>query len=141
MGPLSILPTVAYFYASTFFLLFLVIAPFRLSRFSRSEGIPARLLRTDVIQATMDQPATGLLVYVDRSGRLYLVSKLMAPKELQRALEKDFALRADWSVYVEGDPNLAYQTVVQAMDIVRSAHGKVILLTPRTRAEVEARRR
>jgi biopolymer transport protein ExbD len=141
MGPASTLPTVAYFYATTFFLLVLVVAPFQLGRFPRSHGIPARLLRADVIQATMDQPTTGLLVYVDQNERLYLNSKPIAPKELRRALEKEFALRADWSVYVEADPDVAYRTVVQAMDLVRSAHGKVIILTPRTRAEAEAVRR
>jgi biopolymer transport protein ExbD len=139
MGRASILPTVAYVYAATFFLLFLVMAPFRLARSLRSEGIPARLLRTDVMRASIDQP-TGLLVYVDRRERLYLDSKLMTPGELQRALETDFALRADWSVYVEGDPDVAYQTVVRAMDLVRNAHGKVILLTPAMRAEAEAAR-
>jgi biopolymer transport protein ExbD len=140
MGPASILPTVAYFYATTFFLLVLVVAPYQLSRFSQSHGIPARLLRADIIQASMDQPTKGLLVYVDRNGDLYLNSKRATPEELESALEKEFAFRADWSVYVEADPDVAYRTVVQAMDLVRSAHGKVMLLTPATRAETEAAR-
>ena len=140
MGPASILPTVAYLYATTFFLLFLVVAPLQLSRFARSRGIPARLLRADVIQASMDQSTTGLLVFMDRSGNLYLNSKRETAAQLERALEKEFGLRADWSVYVEADPDLPYQTVVQAMDMVRTAHGKVIILTPATRAETEAAR-
>jgi biopolymer transport protein ExbD len=140
MGPASVLPTVAYFYATTFFVLFLAMAPFQLSRSSRSAGIPARLLRAEVTRASFDQPATGLLVYVDRSGRLYLNSKPVTPRELQRTLEGEFALRADWSVYVEGDPNVTYQTVVGAMDLVRTAHGKVIILTPAMRSEAEAAR-
>jgi len=140
MGPASILPTVAYFYATTFFVLFLVMAPFHLSRFSRSQGIPARLLRMDTIQATMDQPATGLLVYVARNGDLYLNSRRVTSAQLARALEQQFAFRADWSVYVEGDPDVTYQTVDGTMDLVRSAHGKVIVLTPGMRADAAAAR-
>ena len=140
MSPGAILPTVAYSYAATFFLLFLVIAPFRLSRFSRSQGIPVRLLRTDTIQATMDQPTTGLLVYVARNGDLYLNSRRLTSAQLERALEQQFALRADWSVYVESDPDVTYQTVVRAMDLVRSANGRVIMLRPGMRADAAAAR-
>ncbi len=141
MSPSSILPTVGYLYATTCLLIFLVIAPLQLSRFFRSHGIPARVLRSDVMmQASREQQTTGLLVYVDRNGSLYLNSKQVTATELPRALEEGFARRADWSVYVEGDPNLAYRTVVGAMDLVRSAHGKVIMLTPGIRADVAAAR-
>jgi biopolymer transport protein ExbD len=140
MGPASILPTVGYFYAATFFLLFLTMVPFRLGRSRWDQGIPARLLRANLIQASLDQPQTGLLVEVDGNGDLYLSSKPVTAAELQRALEDEFARRADWSVYVEADPDVAYAGVVRAMDTVRGAHGKVILLTPDTRADVEKAR-
>ena len=99
-----------------------------------------RLLRTDTIQATMDQPTTGLLVYVARNGDLYLNSRRLTSAQLERALEQQFALRADWSVYVESDPDVTYQTVVRAMDLVRSANGRVIMLTPGMRADAAAAR-
>lgn len=138
MGPASIVPTVGYVCALTYFLLFLAAAPFQLARFSRSLGIPARLLRPSFIQVSSDRQTTGLLVYVDRSGNLYKNSKPITAEELPRALEEEFARRADWSVYVEGDSATEYRAVVHAMDLVRSAQGKVIMLTPNMRAEEQA---
>ncbi|HEX4074342.1 MAG TPA: biopolymer transporter ExbD, partial [Candidatus Acidoferrales bacterium] len=140
MSPSSSPPTVGYLYAATCFLIFLAIAPLQLSIFRRDLGIPVRVIRPEVMmRPSGDQEITGLLVYVDRNDNLYLNSKPMTAAELPGALEDEFARRADWSVYVEGDPDLAYGTVIHAMDLVRGAHGKVILLTPGMRAEAEAR--
>jgi biopolymer transport protein ExbD len=138
MGPASILPNIGYAYGLTYLIVFLAFAPFILGKFMSSRGIPARLLRPGVIQVSTDRQTTGLLVYVDRRGSLYLNSKPVTGEGLPRALEDEFARRADWSVYVEGDPDVQYQAVVQAMDLVRSAQGKVIMLTPNMRAEAQA---
>jgi len=138
IGATSVLPVVGYAYAVTYLVGFLALSPFILQRLFRSQGIRARVLRDDVMQSWTGQQTTGLLIYVGRGGKIYLNSKLVSPNELPRALEDEFARRADWSVYVEGDPDVAYGTMVQAMDLVRSAQGKVILLTPEMRAEAQA---
>jgi biopolymer transport protein ExbD len=135
MGPESTLPNIGYLYAVTYLVLFLTNAALMLGGYARSSGIPARLLRPGVIHASSDAQETGLLVYVDESGRLYLNSKPITAEELPRALEDEFAHRADWSVYVEGDPGVQFQAVAQAMDLIRGAHGEVIMLTPNMRAE------
>ena len=134
MDPTLMLPRVGNVMGVTYFVIFITMFPFWMVRWPKY-GIPVRLLRPGVIQASINGEATGLLVYVDSSGNLYLNSKPVTAEELPRALGDEFARRADWVAYVEGDSNLAYMAVVRAMDLVREAHGKVILLTPKMRAE------
>jgi biopolymer transport protein ExbD len=141
MGPHSIFPTIGYVWGLTYLIIFLVFSPFIFGTFRSNRGIRVRLLRPWIITAAMGELATGLLVYVDRSGILYLNSKRITEEELRRALEDEFARRSDWSVYVEGDSELPFSAVIRAMDLMRGAHGKVILLTPEMRAEEEAARR
>jgi biopolymer transport protein ExbD len=135
MDPALMLPRAGNMMGMTYLLIFLACAPFILGRYWWSHGIPVRLLRSDVLRASTNEEPTGLLVYVDARGNLYLGSKPVAPEELSRSLEYEFARRADWVVYVEGDSDTTYMAVVRAMDLVRVAHGKVILLTPKMRAE------
>jgi biopolymer transport protein ExbD len=137
MGPESSLPSIGYLYAVTCLVLFLTMAPLILGKSMQSSGIPARLLRPDVIHASSDGEEMGLLVYVDLSGKLYLNSKPVTAEELPRALEDEFARRADCLVYVEGDLGVQFQAVAQAMDLIRGAHGEVIMLTPSMRAEAQ----
>jgi len=140
MSPGAIFPSLGYVYAVTCLVLFFSAAPFQMVKLLRSDGISARVLRRDMIEATMGEPSAGLLVYVDAAGKLYFDSEQVTPAELERALSDEFARRADWSVYVEGDPNATYQAVIDAADLVRAANGRVILLTPGMRAEAEAAR-
>ena len=137
MGPASTLPTIGYVYALTCLILFLVNAPFYLADWRQNYGLRARTLLPGIIQPNTDQE-TGLLVYVDQHGGMYLNSKPIAAEQLQHALEVELSRRPDWSVYVEGDLNVEYQAVIRAMDLVRSAHGEVIMLTPKMRAEGQA---
>lgn len=140
MGRASMIPTVGYMFALTYTVLFLLFAPFRLVKYP-AHGIPVRLLRPGVILASSTRYRTGLLVYVDRSGNFYLNSQPIAPEELPQALEEEFEPRADWSVYIEAESAADYQQVARAMDLVRKAHGKLIMLTPGTRAELESSQR
>jgi biopolymer transport protein ExbD len=137
MGTASMLPTIGYVYALTYLLLFLAYAPFHLAIWNYSHGLPAKMLRRGVTHFS-DVP--GLLIYVTRDGRFYLNSVPVSATELSKSLEAEFARRADWSVYVEGDSDGQFQFVAEAMDLVRGAHGKIILLTPNMRKEVEARK-
>ena len=139
MGPASIFPTIGYVYALTCLIFFLVNAPFYLANWRHDYGLPARTLAPGVIQPGTDQQ-TGLLLYVDQHGGLYLNSRPIAPEQLRHALDIELSRRADWSVYVEGDLNVEYRAVIRAMDIVRSAHAEVIILTPKMRAEAQAQR-
>ena len=133
-----ILPLAGYVYA-VFWSLLLVVHLMLLPFFARHWfAIPARLIRPGVIAANTDRRETGLLVYVDRNGLFYLNSKLTTPEALPAALEYELARRGDRSVYVEGDSDAAAGAVITAMDIVRGAGGKVVMMTPSMRAEAQA---
>jgi biopolymer transport protein ExbD len=134
LDPGSTTPLVGYVYAVSFMVVFLVNAPFYLATWFYSSGLPARLVQPGVILAAIDGEK-GLLVYVDHSGKLYFNSTPITAEELPTALEAELAPRADHSVYVEGDPDVNYGNVVQAMNLVRGAGGEVIMMTPKFRAE------
>ena len=139
--PMSkILPLVGHAYAVVYMLLYLCFATFIFSA-QQTHGIPARLIRPGVIAANADRRETGLLVYVDRNGLCYLNSKLVTREALPAALEYELARRGDQSVYIEGDSGAEAGAVLAAMDIVRGVGGKVVMMTPRMRAEAAADRR
>jgi biopolymer transport protein ExbD len=133
------LPLAGYAYA-VFWSLLLVVHLMWFASFARHWfAIPARLIRPGVIAANADRRETGLLVYVDRNGLLYLNSKLVTREALPAALEYELARRGDRSVYVEGDSGAEAGVVIRAMDIVRGVGGKVVMMTPRMRAEAAAK--
>jgi biopolymer transport protein ExbD len=131
-------PTVGYVYAIASSLFLLIYVPF-CANSPWAYGIPVRLLRPGTIHARMDWQQPALLVYVDGNGNLYLNSKRVTEQELPQALEAEFARRADWSVYVDGDSSAEFADVARAMSLVRMAQGKVILVTPSLRAEAQSR--
>ena len=134
LDPRSTAPLLGYVYAVTYMVVFLMYAPFYLATWFHGSGLPARLVRPGVILAAIDGEK-GLLVYVDHSGKFYFNSKSITADELPTALERELASRADQSVYVEGDPDVEYASVVQAMNLVRGSGGEVIMVTPKFRAE------
>ncbi len=71
----------------------------------------------------------AIVVRTDAQHRFYLNSKLISLDRLPSAIAESFRTRANWTVYIEGDPNASYGDVVQAADSVRSAGGRVVLLT------------
>jgi biopolymer transport protein ExbD len=78
----------------------------------------------------------GIDIYVRYPDQWYLNSKPIAPVDLPAALRNELSRRADWVVYVEGDPDLNVEQIARAMDIVIGLHAKPILLTPNTRKEL-----
>ena len=140
LDPRSTIPLVGYLYAVTWMVAFLLMAPFILATWQASTGLPAHLIRPGVILSSAGGE-TGLLVYIDQSGSLYLNSNPITAQELPKTLGKQLAQRADRSVYVEGDPTGSFGEIVQAVDLVRAAQGEVILMTPRLRAEATAKPR
>ncbi len=95
-------------------------------------GLPVHVLRAGVTtpRSSGIQP---LLVRVVRDGhgsKLYIGSELVAWADLGALLKKDLALRPpDWPVYVEGDPDLEWRQVAEAIDAVRGQQAEVVLLT------------
>jgi biopolymer transport protein ExbD len=65
---------------------------------------------------------------------VYFDSQRISWEQLGPLLDGGLALRPpDWPVYVQGDDVLEWQTVVQAIDIVRGKGAQVVLLTTKAR--------
>lgn len=60
--------------------------------------------------------------------RLCLNSKLLRWVELNSRLKAELSRRSVSLVYVEADPNVAYQDVLEAIDASRILNAKVVLL-------------
>lgn len=81
---------------------------------------------------SMVQPFPGagpLVIRADEKGHYYLASKEFSENDLPAALEEALRLRGDKVVYVEGDPDVQYQSVVSAVDIIRGARAHVVLVS------------
>jgi biopolymer transport protein ExbD len=76
-----------------------------------------------------------LLVQVTEDGhrrraRLLIDGTPVAWEDFGAVLRKELNRRPpDWPVYVQGDPELEWRQVVEAVDEIRGVQGEVILLT------------
>lgn len=97
-------------------------------------GIEVRLVRPGALRSPTDSQLEPLVVDVesrelDSPPVLYLNSEAIAWNELSTALKAHLKTRAEWLVYVEAFPNATWGDAVNAMDIIRQAGAKVVLLT------------
>jgi len=74
-----------------------------------------------------------LRVYVEHDEReepiLYVDSQPVSWDDFEAALKPRLAARPpDWPVYVEGDPDLQWRSVVQTIDKIRGAGGHAVLI-------------
>jgi len=100
---------------------------------SQSIGIPVHTVHVGAPAASFDPWAQALTIRVNGRHHYFLNGNPISLQEIPLALGQSFKTRANWTVYVKGDPNAGYGEVVQAADAIRSAHGRVVLLTPSTR--------
>jgi hypothetical protein len=63
---------------------------------------------------------------------LYMNSKLVPWNELADVLTHEIKVGPDWIVYVQADENVSWSDVINAMDIIRSRHARIVLLTTTT---------
>ena len=92
-------------------------------------GIAVHALPATTYRSAFDDWTQPIVIRVDAKRRYYLNSRLIAIENIPAALTGMFSTRANWTVYVDGDPDATYGDVVQAADAVRTAHGRVVLLT------------
>jgi len=100
-----------------------------------SRGIHVSISRRDFERATVDWRQAALIVRVEGSDPtkppvFKVQGKEVAPANLREALKRELSPRAEWIVFVEGDPKLSYESVVQVVDVVNGLHAKPVLLTP-----------
>lgn len=61
-------------------------------------------------------------------SRVFVNSKPVEWKDLSSALTGELKTRSEWVVYVDGDPNLPWFDVVNAVDAIRGVHARAVLL-------------
>ena len=106
-------------------------------------GLTVHLLRPG-LAAAISPGIQPLLVQVaawpQRHG-VRVGSKLVAWDDLPALLRTEVMRRPpEWPVYVEGDPAMDWQYVVQVIDVIEGVGGRVVLLTTRPAIEPAGRR-
>jgi biopolymer transport protein ExbD/biopolymer transport protein TolR len=91
-------------------------------------GVDVALPRADA--KPLEQPKSGLVVSVDRSGAVYVDQTKMTLAEFRASFRALAANRTRDGVYLRGDAGVPYGTVTQVLAIMRGAGvGDVGLVT------------
>ena len=77
----------------------------------------------------------SLSVYVGEDG-FRLNGRLVARQELLSRLKERLAKQMVWTVYLEADDRVRFDSVVFAMDVIQNSGAKVIWITPKIRKEL-----
>ncbi len=91
-------------------------------------GVDVVLPRADA--KPLEQPKSGLVVSVDRSGAIYVDDTKMTYPEFRAAFRALASKRARDGVYLRGDAGVPYGVVTQVLAVMRAAGvGDVGLVT------------
>jgi len=98
-----------------------------------STGLWIRALQPGQVPAKSDAWSEPLIVRVKDAGtyqtaKLFVNSKEVAWKDLEKALKQELGPRRDWVVYVSGDDLVSFQYVANVIDAARGMHAKVVLI-------------
>ena len=96
-------------------------------------GVDVALPKADA--KPLEQPKSGLVVSVDRSGAIYVDETKMTFPEFRASFRALASKRVRDGVYLRGDTNVPYGVVTQVLAVMRAAGvGDVGLVTdPETR--------
>jgi len=81
-------------------------------------GVDVRLPRA---QARPIEPKTGLVVTVDRTGRIFLDQSGLSYEDFRATFPAFVRSRRPTGVYLRADGRVAYATVVQVLAVIRAA--------------------
>jgi biopolymer transport protein ExbD/biopolymer transport protein TolR len=81
-------------------------------------GVDVRLPRAE---ARPIEPKSGLVVTVDRSGRVYLDQAPLSFADFRATFPAFVRTRHPTGVYLRADGRVAYATVVQVLAVIRAA--------------------
>jgi biopolymer transport protein ExbD len=101
---------------------------------AHTEGLPVRLLKQGATPQKSDAWTEPLVVLARGGGpgqrpNLYLNSRLVAWEDFDHALKHELSRRREWIVYVGGEDTVAWQDVVDLIDMARRDHATVYLIT------------
>ncbi len=142
--PRKLRPTPVFFRVPDFGLIFFtaifaaVIALMILTSPAGRMGVSARLVSPSRFKINLAPQIKPLLVWLDAHGNYFLNDKQVAHDNLENALQRELAQRADHTVYFEGDGQAEIGDAIIAMNKIGLAGGKLIWLTPKTRSEFAA---
>jgi len=74
-------------------------------------------------------------VYVRSPGKFFVNGEVVTRERLEGTLREELGHRAEWTVYVEADPDTRFMDTVYVIDTIQGLGAKVVWITPRTRAE------
>ena len=103
------------------------------------QGLWVRLLKRGPVPQNGD-PWTEPLVILAKDGgpgqrpNLYVNSKLVAWEDFDHVLKQELGRRREWVVYVGGDDTVAWQDVVNLIDVARRDHATAYLITGTTKS-------
>ena len=107
-----------------------ILVPFHLF-FERFEatGLPVHLLKVGI--RDHDSDSIVIAVSANASGQpvLYVNSKQAPWSELGNTIRSQLKVRPHWTVYVEGEDDVPWAWVANAIDVARGLHAEVVLLT------------
>jgi biopolymer transport protein ExbD len=98
------------------------------------KGLRIDWIRRSHIPAVESPWGKTMSVYVAHSGQFYVNGKVIK-QELEKALREELGQCVEWTVYVEADNDTPFMDTVYAIDTIQGLGGKVVWITPRTRAE------
>jgi len=131
-------PRIAIHLTALIDIVFLLLIYFLLtSSFVEQEGIPISL---------PEVKTTGLysenipVVLIDQAGQFYLENKPVSDEELSSLIRAFLALSADKSVAIKADKRVAYERVVQALDIAKENGADILNLAVEIKPESPSRR-
>jgi hypothetical protein len=140
--PISGLPSFGLFGGILFALIATVMMMLTAVGAHRSEGFSVRLLKRGATPQKSDAWTEPLVVLATgaRPGQrpnLYVNSKLVAWEDFDHVLKQELSRRREWLVYVGGEDTVAWQDVVNLIDMARRDHATVYLITGTTRSSSE----
>jgi biopolymer transport protein ExbD/biopolymer transport protein TolR len=81
-------------------------------------GVDVRLPRAE---ARPIEPKAGLIVTVDRAGRVYLDQSALSFEDFRATFPAFVRTKRPTGVYLRADGRVAYATVVQVLAVIRAA--------------------
>jgi biopolymer transport protein TolR len=129
MKPLSSLRVWSYMWfmvLAIVWMIFVIITPITPMGLMVHVPKPGALVRAD---EPWNEP---LVVRIDAQGNRYLNRQpVQFGADLGERLEKALSLKADWTVFVDGDPDVNVGDVIATLDLIHEIGGtKVVLVTP-----------
>jgi biopolymer transport protein ExbD len=130
-------PRIAIHLTALIDIVFLLLIYFLLtSSFVEQEGIA---ISVPEVRTTGMYPESIPVVLIDEGGQFYLEKKAVSDKELSARLRACLALSAEKSVAIKADKRVAYERVVQALEIAKENGADALNLAVEKKIELRKR--